>query len=187
MAAFNAKGKTIIKNCAVEPEVKELVFLKKLGANINFSGRTITVVEQSIKKLEINYEIMFDRIEAGTYIIASALIGKKVLINKINPEIIKKEIEILKKIGVKIKKNKASILISKNKKLKNINIVTKPYPGFPTDLQAQLMVLLTQAKGVSKIKEDIFENRFMHVPELIRMGAKIEIKNKTLISKDLQV
>ena len=144
LAAFNAKGKTIIKNCAVEPEVKELVFfLKKLGANINFSGRTITVVEQSIKKLEINYEIMFDRIEAGTYIIASALIGKKVLINKINPEIIKKEIEILKKIGVKIKKNKASILISKNKKLKNINIVTKPYPGFPTDLQAQLMVLFT--------------------------------------------
>ena len=180
LAAFNAKGKTIIKNCAVEPEVKELVFfLKKLGANINFSGRTITIVEQSIKKLEINYEIMFDRIEAGTYIIASALIGKKVLINKINPEIIKKEIEILKKIGVKIKKNKASILISKNKKLKNINIVTKPYPGFPTDLQAQLMVLLTQAKGVSKIKEDIFENRFMHVPELKRMGAKIEIKNKT--------
>ena len=150
-----------------------------MGAKINLSGRTITIFENTNKKLKINHEIMFDRIEAGTYMIASALIGKKVLIDKIDPNIIKKEIEILKKIGVKIKKNKTSILIFKNKKLKNINIVTKPYPGFPTDLQAQLMVLLTQAKGTSKIKEDIFENRFMHVPELNRMGAKIEIKNKT--------
>ena len=179
LAAFNAKGKTVLKNCAVEPEIKELLFLKKLGAKINLSGRTITIFENTNKKLKINHEIMFDRIEAGTYMIASALIGKKVLIDKIDPNIIKKEIEILKKIGVKIKKNKTSILIFKNKKLKNISIVTKPYPGFPTDLQAQLMVLLTQAKGTSKIKEDIFENRFMHVPELKRMGAKIEIKNKT--------
>ncbi len=180
LAAFNAKGKTVLKNCAIEPEIKELIiFLKKLGAKIYLSGRTITIFEKTNKKLKANHEIMFDRIEAGTYIIASALIGKKVLIDKIDPGIIKKEIEILKKIGVKIKKNESSVLISKNKKLKNISIATKPYPGFPTDLQAQLMVLLTQAKGNSKIKEDIFENRFMHVPELKRMGAKIEIKNKT--------
>jgi UDP-N-acetylglucosamine 1-carboxyvinyltransferase len=116
--------------------------------------------------------------------IASALLAKNnLLIDRVDPKIIKSEIDILKKIGVKIMKKKKSIIIRKSKRLKKINIVTKPYPGFPTDLQAQLMVLLTQADGVSKIKEDIFENRFMHVPELKRMGAKIEIKNKTAIIK----
>ena len=102
----------------------------------------------------------------------------KKIIDKIEPNIIKTEINVLKKIGIRIQKKKNSIKIMRNKKLKKINIFTKPYPGFPTDLQAQLMVLLTQANGTSKIKEDIFENRFMHVPELNRMGAKIETKNK---------
>ncbi len=182
LAAFNAKGKTILKNCAIEPEIKDLIsFLIKLGANIKFSGRTIIINESINKKLRINHEVMFDRIEAGTYLIASALVGKKITIDRINPEIIKTEINTLKKIGVKIKKNKSSITILNNKNLKKINISTKPYPGFPTDLQAQLMVLLTQAEGTSKIKEDIFENRFMHVPELNRMGAKIETNNKIAI------
>ena len=111
--------------------------------------------------------------------IASALIGKKVIIDKIDPKIIKSEINTLKKMGVKINKNKKSVVLQKNIKLKKINIITRPYPGFPTDLQAQLMVLMTQANGLSKISENIFENRFMHVPELKRMGAKIKIKNKT--------
>ena len=182
LAAFNAKGKTILKNCAIEPEIKDLIsFLIKLGANIKLSGRTIIINESVNKRLKANHEVMFDRIEAGTYLIASALVGKKITIDRINPEIIKTEINILKKIGVKIKKNKSSITILNSKNLKKINISTKPYPGFPTDLQAQLMVLLTQAEGISKIKEDIFENRFMHVPELNRMGAKIEINNKIAI------
>ena len=182
LAAFNAKGKTILKNCAIEPEIKDLIsFLIKLGANIKFSGRTIIINESIKKKLKVNHEVMFDRIEAGTYLIASALVGKKITIDRINPAIIKTEIDTLKKIGVKIKKNKSSITIFNNKNLKKINISTKPYPGFPTDLQAQLMVLLTQAQGISKIKEDIFENRFMHVPELNRMGAKIETNNKIAI------
>ena len=182
LAAFNAKGKTILKNCAIEPEIRDLIsFLIKLGANIKFSGRTIIINERINKKLKANHEVMFDRIEAGTYLIASALVGKRITIDRINPEIIKTEINTLKKIGVKIKKNKSSITILKSKNLKKINISTKPYPGFPTDLQAQLMVLLTQAEGTSKIKEDIFENRFMHVPELNRMGAKIETNNKIAI------
>ena len=182
LAAFNAKGKTILKNCAIEPEIKDLIsFLIKLGANIKFSGRTIIINESLNKKLKANHEVMFDRIEAGTYLIASALVGKRITIDRINPEIIKTEINTLKKIGVKIKKNKSSITILNSKNLKKINISTKPYPGFPTDLQAQLMVLLTQAEGTSKIKEDIFENRFMHVPELNRMGAKIETNNKIAI------
>ncbi|MDB9744836.1 UDP-N-acetylglucosamine 1-carboxyvinyltransferase [Pelagibacteraceae bacterium] len=180
LAAFTAKGKTVLKNCAIEPEIKDLIFfLKKLGGKIKISGRTITINESKIKNLSINHEIIFDRIEAGTYMIASALIGKKVIIDKIDPNVIKSEINILKKMGIKIKKNSSSVTIKKNKELKKIKVTTKPYPGFPTDLQAQLMVLMTQARGLSKISENIFENRFMHVPELKRMGAKIKIKNRT--------
>jgi UDP-N-acetylglucosamine 1-carboxyvinyltransferase len=179
LAAFKAKGQSILKNCAIEPEIKDLIiFLKKLGGQIKISGRTITVRQGKSKKASIIHEIIFDRIEAGTYMIASALAGKKILIDKIDPKVIKYEIETLKRMGVKIKKFKRSIRIQKNKILKKINITTKPYPGFPTDLQAQLMVLMTQANGTSKISENIFENRFMHVPELRRMGAKIKVKNK---------
>ena len=159
-------------------------FLKKLGADISFKGRTISILQHKFKRSKIIHEVIFDRIELGTYMIASALLAKgKLLIDKIDPKIIKNEISVLKKIGIKIVPKKKSILIEKGKKLKKINIVTKPYPGFPTDLQAQLMVLLTQVNGISKITEDIFENRFMHVPELKRMGARIEIKDKTAIIK----
>ena len=185
IAAFNASGETILKNCAIEPEIKDLItFLKKLGGNILLKGRTISIKKSKVKNSKIIHHVIFDRIELGTYMIAGALLAKKnLLIDKIETKIIRSEIDILKKIGIKIIKNKNSITIVKGKKLKKINIITKPYPGFPTDLQAQLMVLLTQANGVSKIKENIFENRFMHVPELKRMGANIEIKNKTAIIK----
>ena len=185
IAASKAKGKTVLKNCAIEPEIKDLIsFLKKLGSNIILKGRTITIIESKVKSSKIIHQVIFDRIELGTFMIAGALLVKKnLLIDKIDPKIIKNEIFVLKKIGVNIIKKQKSIIIKKSKRLKKINIVTKPYPGFPTDLQAQLMVLLTQANGISKIKEDIFENRFMHVPELKRMGAEIEIKDKTAIIK----
>tara|TARA_E500000178_G_scaffold282650_1_gene283308 strand:+ start:716 stop:1975 length:1260 start_codon:yes stop_codon:yes gene_type:complete len=185
LAASKAKGKTVLKNCAIEPEVKDLIiFLNKLGSTINLKGRTITIYENKLKISNISHKVIFDRIELGTYMIASALLAKKnIIIDKIDPKVVKNEINILKMIGVKIVKNKSSVVIKKNKKLKKINITTKPYPGFPTDLQAQLMVLLTQVEGVSKIKENIFDNRFMHVPELKRMGAQIEIKDKTALIK----
>ncbi len=180
LSAFAAKGKTIISNCAVEPEIIDLInFLRKLGSKIMISGRKITVNGKSFSKKKIYHKVIFDRIEAGTYLIAGALLGKKLVIKKIIPKIIKCEINMLKRMGVKISVKNKTLLVSKNKKLKKINISTKPYPGFPTDLQAQLMVLMTQAEGISKIKENIFENRFMHIPELKRMGAKIEIRNKT--------
>ena len=180
LAAFGAKGKTVLLNCAVEPEISDLIsFLKKLGGKIIISGRKITIIGKNFGTKKTYHKIIFDRIEAGTYLIAGALIGKKLVLNKIDTKIIKSEIDTLKKMGVNITKNKNSLSILKTKKLKKINITTKPYPGFPTDLQAQLMVLMTQAQGISKIKENIFENRYMHVPELRRMGAKIEIKNKT--------
>ena len=183
LAASKAQGKTVLKNCAIEPEIKDLIiFLKKMGTTIHLKGRTITIKKSKIENSTIEHNVIFDRIELGTYMIACALQAKgNIKINKIDPKIVKNEIDTLKKIGVKITVKKTSLIIQKNKKLKRINIITKPYPGFPTDLQAQLMVLLTQAKGTSKIREDIFENRFMHVPELKRMGARIEIKDKTAI------
>ena len=185
LAACKAKGRTILKNCAIEPEIKDLIkFLKKLGANISLKGRTIYVSGSITKSPKIMHNVIFDRIELGTYMIASALLVKKNLkIDKIDPKIIKNELSVLKKIGVQIKQKKNAIIIKKTKKFKNISIKTRPYPGFPTDLQAQLMVLLTQASGISRIKENIFENRFMHVPELKRMGAQIEIRDKTAIIK----
>ena len=180
LAAFGAKGKTILYNCAREPEIKDLVdFLKKLGGRIKIYGRKIIIDEKKTFKEKINHKIIFDRIEAGTYLIAGALIGKKIIIDNVRPKIFRFEIDVLKKMGAKIITKRNSIIILKTKKLKKIEISTEPYPGFPTDLQAQLMVLMTQAEGISKIKENIFENRFMHVPELKRMGAKIRIKNNT--------
>ena len=184
MAAYGAKGTTVLSNCAIEPEILDLIlFLKKLGSKIKISGRKISIVGKSAIQKKINHKIIFDRIEAGTYLVAGSLLSRKIIIKQVDPRMLKCEIQILKKMGVKITISKNSILISKPKKLKRINLKTKPFPGFPTDLQAQFMVLMTQAIGVSQIKENIFENRFMHVPELKRMGAKIEIKNKTAFIK----
>ena len=184
LAAFRAKGKTTLSNCAIEPEILNLIlFLNNLGGDIKISGRKIIIVGCKETKKNITHKIIFDRIELGTYMIAAALVGKKIKLENIDSRIIKNDINILKKMGVKIISKKSSIEILKSKNIKNINIETRPYPGFATDLQAQLMVLMTQAKGISKIKENIFENRFMHVPELKRMGANIEIINKTAIIK----
>tara|TARA_Y100000591_G_C21831947_1_gene700177 strand:- start:693 stop:1949 length:1257 start_codon:yes stop_codon:yes gene_type:complete len=184
LAAFNANGKTILKNCAIEPEVKDLVkFLNTLGGRIKVVGRKILIIGCKKIKKHITHEVIFDRIELGTYMIAAALVGKKVIFNKIESRVIQNEIDVLKKMGVKLKSQRSTIEIFKSNNIKKINLSTKPYPGFPTDLQAQLMVLMTRARGISKIKESIFENRFMHVPELKRMGANIEIKNKTAIIK----
>ncbi len=183
IAASFAKGETLLSNCAIEPEIKDLVnFLIKLGCNIKW------VAKRSIKILgvnqikEISYSVMFDRIEAGTYLIASAVTEGNLKIKNIIPNIIKTEITLLKKIGAKVIIRKNEIQIIGNKKIKSVNVKTAPYPGFPTDLQAQIMVLLCKANKKSLIKEDIFENRFMHVAELNRMGAQISINgNKAMV------
>jgi len=180
IAASFAKGTTYLKNCACEPEIKNLTdFLKKMGIKINWlSKRKIKIVgNQKLKS--VSHNVMFDRIEAGTFIIAGALASQNLKIVGVESKILNKELKILKKMGVKlkIKKNEIQILDSKN--IKSTSIKTEPYPGFPTDLQAQIMVLMTKAKGISKIKENIFENRFMHVPELNRMGAKIKISGNS--------
>ena len=177
IAACFAKGETVLSNCAIEPEIKDLVnFLKKIGCNIKWiSKRKIKIIGVS-KIKDTSYAVMFDRIEAGTYLIAAVLTNGNLTIQNLNPSTIKTEINILKKIGAKIKLKRNSINITGNGEIKNINLKTAPYPGFPTDLQAQIMVLLCKAKKSSYIKEDIFENRFMHVAELNRMGANISIK-----------
>ncbi len=177
LAAAQAKGKTILLNCAIEPEIDDLIlFLNNSGNLIKRSGRKILIVGAE-KNLINSHNVIPDRIELGTYLIAAALIGSKIVFSRINPKIINTEIKILKKMGIKLVVSKDKITILKSKKIKKINIKTEPYPGFPTDLQAQIMVLMTKANGISRIKENIFENRFMHVPELKRMGAKIEIRN----------
>ena len=178
LAAVTAKGKTIISNCAIEPEIQDMVvFLKKLGCNINFVGKRKILIIGTKEFKSVSHEVIFDRIELGTYLIAAALTGKKIIFSKIKPNIIETEIKLLKKMGVRMKIDKNKITVFESGKINSVNIKTEPYPGFPTDLQAQIMVLMLKASGKSKIIEKIFENRFMHVPELRRMGAKIITKN----------
>ena len=182
IAASFAKGTTILSNCAIEPEIRDLVnFLNEMGCNIKWiSKRTIQIVGVSEIK-ETSYSVMFDRIEAGTYLIAAAVTEGNLKISNIIPEIIKREINILKKLGSKIIIKKNELQIIGNKKIKSIKIKTAPYPGFPTDLQAQLIASLLKVGQKSKITENIFENRFIHIPELRRFGAQLEIEGNTVV------
>ena len=184
LAACLAKGKTILKNCAIEPEIKDLTnFLNSGGAKIKWIGKRTCQIIGVDSLRGTNYSVMGDRIETGTFCIAATISKGDLKIKNFNPKIIKTEINFLKKTGAKIKTLKNEIHIVGPRNIKNINsIVTKEYPNFPTDLQAQFMVLLCKAKGRSTITESIFENRFMHVAELRRLGAKIIIKdNKAII------
>ena len=187
IAASFAKGTTVLSNCAIEPEIKDLVnFLKNIGCNIKWIGKRTIKIEGVSEVNGATYSVMFDRIEAGTYLVAAAVTEGNLKIKNVVPQIIQTEINTLKKIGAKIKVKKDGIHIIGNKKIKSINIKTAPYPGFPTDLQAQMMVLLCKANKQSIIKEDIFENRFMHVAELNRMGAKISTNgNKAKVSGNI--
>jgi len=184
LASCLAKGKTILKNCAIEPEIKDLTnFLNCAGAKIKWTGKR-TVEIQGVKSLKsISYRVMGDRIECGTFCVIAALTQGNLKIKGFEPRHIQTELNLLKKVGSKIKIKKNEILIKGSKRIKNLNnLITKEYPGFPTDLQAQFMVLLCRASGRSIITENIFENRFMHVAELRRLGAKISIKgNKAII------
>ena len=182
MAACLAKGKTTLINCACEPEIKDLsAFLVRMGCKIKWIGKRKVEIN-GVKKLKpTSYKVMFDRIETSTYIIASAITNGQLRIKNIIPKVIKTEILLMKKMGIIINVKKNEIIIKKPHSIKRVFLNTSPFPGFPTDLQAQIMVLMCKAIGVSKIKETIFENRFMHVSELNRMGAKIKIKGNQAI------
>ncbi len=178
IAACLAKGKTIIKNCAIEPEIKDLTnFLNCAGAKIIWKGRTCLIT--GVNSLnETNYSVMADRIETGTFCVAATIAKGDLEIQNLNPKVIKTELNILKKAGAKIKVYENKIFIKGPKVIKPIkNIKTKEWPGIATDMQSQLMVLMCKANGESSITENIFENRFLHASELQRLGAKIKIIN----------
>ncbi len=178
IAACLAKGTTILKNCAIEPEIKDLTnFLNSAGAKISWFGKTCKIVGVNTLN-STEYSVMADRIEAGTFCVAATLAKGNLKISNLDAKIIKTELELLKRFGAKIKTHKEKIFIKGPEKIRFIkNIKTKEYPGIATDLQSQIMVLMCKANGKGSITENIFENRFMHVAELRRLGAKIDVEN----------
>ena len=176
MAASLAEGKTIIRNAALEPEIDDLIsVLNKMGANINRLDNNQIEVEGVNNLKGFSHSVMPDRIEAGTYAMAAVITGGKIQLLNAEKKYLTNVIKYLIKVGAKIEYNVDGILIEGPKIIKNTDIKTEVYPGFPTDLQAQAMALMTVAKGSSVIEESIFENRFMHIAELVRFGANIKI------------
>ncbi len=184
MAAVLAEGTTIIENAAEEPEIVALaMFLNNMGARVMGAGTNIIRVE-GVKELSgATHTIIPDRIEAGTYMVAAAATGGDVLIDNVIEDHLKPIIAKLKEAGVNIYEENGGVRVVADKPINAIDIKTLPYPGFPTDMQAQIMALMTLAPGTSVITETIFENRFMHVNELKRMGAQIVIEGHTAVVK----
>ncbi len=184
MGAVLTNGKTVLENCAMEPDVVDLgSFLNKMGAKITGLG-TERIVIEGVKKLNpVTYAIMPDRIEAGTFLLAGAITRGDVTITDCVPEHIQSLIETLIYSGFNLEVNKDRVRISNGKSLKGFMVKTLPYPGFPTDLQAPLMSVATTIPGISVIIETIFENRYTHVGELRRMGADITIEGNSAIVK----
>ncbi len=182
MASVLAKGETIISNCATEPEIVDLIdFLNKMGAKIE-GGGTETIKIKGVKELiNCSHTIIPDRIEAGTFLVLGAATKGELNILDINCEHLKAITSKLKEINVDIEENDNSIKIFSKNIFKNVDIKTMPYPGFPTDMQPQFMSLMSTTKGTSIINETIFENRFMHVSELVLMGANIKVEGNSSI------
>ena len=183
MAAVLAEGETLMDNCAREPEVSDLAsLLTAMGAKIEGAG-TSTMRIQGVSKLHgARHRINPDRIEAGTFLIAGAMTGGDLIVANCNPAHLGAVISKLKEAGVRIDLlGPDSVRVRSEGTLRAADVSTEEYPGFPTDMQAQYMALATQADGVSQVKENIFENRFMHVQELVRMGASIKVDGNTAI------
>ncbi len=188
MAAVLADGETILENAAQEPEVEDLAkFLISMGAKIEGAG-TSKMTIQGVKKLHgTHYRIQPDRIEAGTFLVAAAITGGHLRLKKANPAHLENILQKLREAGASIETGEDWIeLDMRGRQLKAVDINTAVYPGFPTDMQAQLMVLNTVAEGVATVTENIFENRFMHIPELQRMGANISLSGNTAIVRGVE-
>ena len=182
MAASMAQGQTIIENPAQEPEIVDLAnYLNIMGAKIRGAGTNVIKVEGTKKLIAHDYTIIPDRIEAGTYMIAAAMTQGDVYIANAISEHLKPVIAKLKEAGVKVVEDVDGIRVICDRRPKAVDIKTLPYPGFPTDMQAQFMAMLTISSGTSMVTETVFENRFMHVDELRRMGAKIKIDGRTSV------
>lgn len=180
MAAVFTKGETIIENAALEPEIDDLAnFLNAMGAKVSGIGTSKLHVHGVDSLNEVTYEAIGDRIEASTYLMAAIATNSEIEITDVNPVHLDFVIETLKKMGAKIETTEKTIKVFKHEKLRGCNIDTAPFPGFPTDAQAQLLALCCVIDAGSIVTENIFENRFMHVPELVRLGADIKLKGNT--------
>jgi UDP-N-acetylglucosamine 1-carboxyvinyltransferase len=184
IAASRADGKTIIENAAREPEIVDLAnFLTVMGANIKGVGTDIIKIEGVDEMHGVEHRIIPDRIEAGTYMIASAITGGDVYVRNVLTEHVKPLIAKMHEMGITVEEDIAGVKVKADEKLKAVDVKTLPYPGFPTDMQSQMMALLTQADETSLIIETVWENRFMHVDELKRMGADIKIDGHSALIK----
>lgn len=182
MAAVLAEGTTVIENAACEPEVSDLAeALKKMGARIEGAGTDVITIEGVDNLNPVEYSVIPDRIEAGTFMVAGAITDGYIKLKGCIPEHLDAVIAKIKETGVEIKEEDDGLWVKGIKRPKAVDIKTMPYPGFPTDMQAQMMTLMTIADGISVITETIFENRFMHVAELKRMGADIKTEGNTAI------
>jgi UDP-N-acetylglucosamine 1-carboxyvinyltransferase len=182
MAAALAKGRTVIENAAREPEVEELALvLNKMGAKIQGAGTALITIEGVDELHPIEHAIIPDRIEAGTFAVAAAMTRGDVLLTGARPEHLDAVVAKLRGVGVTVTGEAGGVRIRGGGEILPVDITTQPHPGFPTDMQAQFMVLACLAKGQSVIKEMIFENRFMHVPELNRMGADVQVNGRVAI------
>lgn len=187
MAATLAKGRTVIENAASEPEVIDLAeFLIKMGAKIK-GHRTHTIEIEGVGKLNAaEHSVIPDRIEAGTYIVAAAITGGDVTIKNVIPEHLGAVIDKMQEAGVKITRSATSIRVKGRANLRPVDVTTLPYPGFPTDMQAQMMALMSVTDGISVITEKIYPDRFMHISELNRMGAQIMLEGSSAIIKGVR-
>lgn len=182
MAACLAEGKTIIENAAKEPEIVDLVdYLKKMGAKISGGGSSILEIEGVSTLKPAEHAVIADRIEAGTLLLAGAITGGQVTVTNCVPGHLDAMVSKLKESGIQILAEKDSLTVMPHKGFVGVDVTTAPHPAFPTDLQAQFMALMTQASGTSVITETIFENRFMHVQELVRLNADITPKTRVAI------
>ncbi|WP_372425027.1 UDP-N-acetylglucosamine 1-carboxyvinyltransferase [Salinarimonas chemoclinalis] len=177
MAAVLANGTTVIENAAREPEIVDVAdCLNKMGAKVSGAGTSTIVIEGVPRLGGARHEVLPDRIETGTYAMAVAMAGGDVLLENARAPLLQSALDTLVRAGVTIEPTNAGIRVARNGAgLSPVEVTTEPFPGFPTDLQAQLMALMSRAKGTSRIRETIFENRFMHVQELARLGAKIRL------------
>jgi UDP-N-acetylglucosamine 1-carboxyvinyltransferase len=182
MAAALARGRTTLENAAREPEVEELGrVLNKMGARISGAGTSLVTIDGVDELTPIEHAVIPDRIEAGTLLVAGAITGGNVLLRDCLPEHLEAVIAKLRAAGAEVVADGDGIRVRGKAEFKPADVSTQPFPGFPTDMQAQFMVLMTRARGQSVLSETIFENRFMHVPELARMGADIHIEGRTAI------
>ena len=184
MAAVLAEGTTVIEGAAQEPEVVDLAnFLNKMGAKVEGAGTRRLIIEGVAELHGAEHDIIPDRIEAGTFLVAGAICGKGITINRVEPAHILALTNTLASCGFHITTGKNSVSISPNGTSQPVELVTEPYPGFPTDMQAQMCALLTTTEGISVITENIFPQRYMHVAELKRMGAHVDMEGPTAVIK----